>query len=239
MRLMFSVAVLAGVSLACSSNDSGKTSTSGWNMSPNQTTNIVLGEQRTGEATYYTFANGDGACMFGPSPDDLNVAALNAPDWSTAAYCGACADVTGPSGKVRVRIVDQCPECPSGNLDLSPQAFDQIAARELGRVAITWNLVACDVTGPVRYRYKDGANAWWTAVQVLNHRLPITTFEWSSDGATFKAIPRQDYNYFLDASGFGDQPVTVRITAISGDQLVDTLPAVQEYLVADGHAQFP
>jgi expansin (peptidoglycan-binding protein) len=223
---------------ACSSSDSNKTSdNSNWNMSAGPVTTIPLGEVRTGEATYYTFANGDGACMFGPSPDDLNVAALNAQDWSTAAYCGACADVTGPSGKVRVRLVDQCPECPSGNLDLSPQAFQQIAAMDLGRVPITWNLVACDVIGPVKYRFKDGSSQWWTAVQVLNHRLPITHFEWSADGTQFKSIARSDYNYFLDESGFGPTGVTVRITA--GDQvLVDSLPPVQELLVVDGRAQF-
>ena len=224
--------------LACSSGSHNQSSNSGWTMSSN-TTNIALGEQRTGQATYYATANGDGACMFGPSPDDLNVAALNAPDWSTAAYCGACADVTGPSGTVRVRIVDECPECPTGNLDLSPQAFSQIAALDLGRVAITWNLVACDVTGPVRYRYKDGSNAWWTAVQVLNHRYPITTFEWSADGTSFTQISRTDYNYFLDESGFGSNPVTVRITASNGEQLTDALPAVQSSLMVDGQAQFP
>jgi expansin (peptidoglycan-binding protein) len=215
-------------SFACSSKDVAST----------PATKMTLGEQRTGEATYYDTANGDGACMFGPSPNDMNVAALNAPDYSMAAYCGACADVTGPSGKVRVRIVDKCPECPSGNLDLSPQAFAQIAALELGRVPITWNLVACDVSGPVQYRFKDGSSQWWTAVQVLNHRLPITKFEWSSDGTQFTEIPRQDYNYFLAASGFGPNSVTVRITAIDGQTLTDTLPPAQSSLVVDGHAQF-
>jgi expansin (peptidoglycan-binding protein) len=224
---------------ACSTKDAAKTSSdSNWSVATTPVTSVVLGAQHQGQATYYTTANGDGACSFGASPNDLNVAALNAPDYSTAAYCGACADVVGPSGTVRVRIVDKCPECPSGNLDLSPQAFAKIAALELGRVPITWNLVACDVTGPVNYRYKDGANAWWTAVQVANHRLPIAKFEWSADGTTFKEIPRTDYNYFLDESGFGSAPVTVRITASDGQTLTDSLPAVKEYLVVEGHEQF-
>lgn len=225
---------------ACSTKDAASTSNGGSNWSPATTTvsTIVLGQQRQGEATYYTTANGDGACSFGASPNDLNVAALNAPDFSNAAYCGACADVTGPSGNVRVRIVDLCPECPSGNLDLSPQAFAKIAALEKGRVPITWNIVACDVTGPVNYRYKDGANAWWTAVQVANHRLPVAHFEWSSDGVSFKEIARTSYNYFLDESGFGSSPVTVRITAVDGQTLTDRLPTVKEYLVTEGNAQF-
>ncbi len=237
MRYAYFLMGLMG--LGCSTKDAAKSSNdSNWSVATTPKTTIVLGEQRTGEATYYDTANGDGACMFGPSPNDMNVAALNAPDYSNAAYCGACADVTGPNGTVRVRIVDECPECPSGNLDLSPQAFQQIAELSLGRVPITWNLVACDVTGPVKYKYKDGSNPYWTAVQVDNHRLPITKFEWSADGTQFNEIPRQDYNYFLAASGFGPNPVTVRITAIDGQTLTDALPAVQELLVVDGHAQF-
>jgi expansin (peptidoglycan-binding protein) len=51
--------------------------------------------------------------MFDPSPDDMNVAALSSQQWDGSAWCGACAEVTGPSGSVRVRIVDLCPEKPA------------------------------------------------------------------------------------------------------------------------------
>lgn len=137
-----------------------------------------------------------------------------------------------------MRIVDLCPECKSGDLDLSPQAFEQIATLEQGRVPISWTFVSCNVSGPVKYRYKDGTNQWWTAVQVLNHALPIKSLEWSADGTNFKAAVRQDYNYFLDAAGFGANAVTVRITASDGQTLTDEIPAPEEYLTVDGHAQF-
>ena len=102
-----------------------------------------------------------------------------------------------------------------------------------------WQFTACDVTGPVSYKYKDGANEWWTAVQVRNHRLPVTSLEWSSDdGATWNPTERQDYNYFLADSGFGADPVKVRITAVDGQTLVDDLPAVQAEAVFQGAAQF-
>ena len=76
----------------------------------------------TGIATYYD-ATGDGACMFGPSPNDLMVTALNAEEYSNAAYCGAYVQVNGAKGSIVVRIVDLCPECLAGHLDLSYQAF--------------------------------------------------------------------------------------------------------------------
>lgn len=217
-----------------SSDGSGSSdgSTSGGNSG-----GAAFGERRSGEATYYA-ATGAGACMFDESPNDLMVAAINAPDWSGSSWCGACARVDGPMGTITVRIVDLCPECQSGDLDLSPQAFEQIAPLEHGRVGIDWTFVSCDVSGSVRYRYKDGTNPWWTAVQVLNHALPIASLEWSDDGSSFQAAPRQDYNYFLDAAGFGENPVTVRITAVDGQTLTDTLPGPAELLVVEGRAQF-
>jgi expansin (peptidoglycan-binding protein) len=249
------VSMLATLVAACSSDDDGGSSpagTGGGGSSNGGSSNggsstggssssnppVSLGEERSGEATYYDFADGSGACMFDPSPEDMNVAALNSEDWAGSAWCGACADVDGPNGSVRIRIVDLCPECPTGHLDLSPQAFEQIAELSAGRVPITWSFVSCDVSGPISYRYKDGANEWWTAVQVLNHRLPITSLEWSPDGTGWNPTQREDYNYFLDAGGFGPDPVRVRITAIDGQTLEDDLPAVQEYLVVEGQRNF-
>ncbi len=197
---------------------------------------VVLGDQRSGEGTYYD-ADGTGACMLDASPEALDVAALNAVDWAGSASCGACAEVTGPSGAVRVRIVDLCPECVSGDLDLSLQAFEKIAPRELGRVPIDWRLVSCEVRGNLRYRYKDGSNEWWTAVQILDHRVPIESVEWSKDGQTFHAMQRTDYNYFLEDEGFGAGGVTLRVTAVTGSVVTDELPPVQELLVVRGSAQ--
>jgi expansin len=198
---------------------------------------VSLGDVRTGDGTYYD-ATGGGACLFDPSPGDLMIAALNAPDWAGSNWCGACADVTGPKGTVRIRIVDQCPECKSGDLDLSPDAFSKLDALEKGRISISWRFVACDVSGPVRYRFKEGANPYWTAIQIRNSRLPVTKLEWSKDGASFKAMNRADYNYFLDESGVGPDPFHVRATAIDGQVLDDLLPTVQEGQVVDGKAQF-
>jgi expansin (peptidoglycan-binding protein) len=215
--------------------DSGGNDSDG---TPEGGSNTTIGEMYDGEGTYYDFADGSGACMFDPSPDDMDIAALNSEQWEGSAWCGACADVAGPNGNVRVRIVDLCPECSHGHLDFSPQAFDKIAERAAGRVPISWQFVACDVQGPVSYKYKDGANQWWTAVQVRNHRLPVTDLEWSSDGNTWNPTVRQDYNYFLDEGGFGPSGVRVRVTAVDGQVIEDELPAVEEYLEVEGTSQF-
>jgi expansin (peptidoglycan-binding protein) len=100
-----------------------------------------LGEVQQGIATYYDFASGDGACMFGPSPDDLDVAAMNAEQWDGSRVCGACARVTGPAGQVVVRIVDLCPECRTGSegrLRPRPETDDIISTRRTCRSLRCW-----------------------------------------------------------------------------------------------------
>jgi expansin (peptidoglycan-binding protein) len=146
--------------------------------------------------------------------------------------------VSGPNGKVTVRIVDLCPECQTGHLDLSMQAFAQIADLAAGRVPITWQLVPCNVQGNVAYRYKDGSSQWWTAIQVLNHRLPVTRLEVRLATA-WQEVGRTDYNYFVRGDGVGTTAsFDVRITATDGQTLVDTLPPVSSGGVAAGSAQF-
>src|ERR1035437_9876318 len=110
----------------------------------------AIGQSETGQATYYD-ATGAGSCSFDASPGDLDVAAMNHVEYANSAVCGACAHVVGPKGDVTVRVVDLCPECAQGALDLSAQAFAKIADPSAGRVPITWQVVACSVQGPIQY----------------------------------------------------------------------------------------
>ena len=100
----------------------------------------ALGPDHTGQATYYD-ADGTGACGFKASTD-LAVTAVNGTDYKKA-DCGKCLEVTGPKGTTVVRIVDLCPGCKKGDLDLSRSSFTKIATLSAGRVAITWHFVAC------------------------------------------------------------------------------------------------
>jgi expansin len=190
-----------------------------------------------GEGTYYA-ADGTGNCSFDPSPNDLLVAAMNAVDYNSAAWCGACLEVSGPTGKVTVRVVDQCPECAHGDLDLSPEAFGMIAALSAGRVPIAWHEVACNVSGPIAYHFKDGANAYWTAVQVRNHRYPIAKLE-AMDGDAWRELPRLSYNYFVEEAGLGPGPYVLRVTDAHGQVIEDAGIALGDDVTRTGAAQFP
>lgn len=192
----------------------------------------------SGEGTYYD-ADGSGNCSFDPSPGDLLVAALNTPDYHGSLLCGATIQVTGPNGSVTVRVVDRCPECPAGDVDMSPQAFQQIAPLVAGRVPITWRLLSPELPGPISYKFKEGSNQWWTAVQIRNHRNPVYSVEYRDSGGTWRAMTRQDYNYFVATSGLGAGPAILRVTDIYGNLITTSGIAWSEGAVVPAAAQFP
>ncbi|OAC98360.1 hypothetical protein MUCCIDRAFT_124855, partial [Mucor lusitanicus CBS 277.49] len=98
----------------------------------------------SGEGTYYDV--GLGSCGQTNSNSEM-VAALNAPQMQNGAnpnhnpQCNKSIRVTNPAnGKsVTVKIVDTCPPCSSGDVDLSPKAFAAIADMDLGRIPIKWD----------------------------------------------------------------------------------------------------
>lgn len=232
MRIMAFVMIALG----CSSSPTGGTGGAGGGAGGSGGAGGTISQPEQGVATYYA-ADGTGACSFDPSPNDLMVAAMDMPEWNGSAPCGECVHVDGPQGSVTVRIVDLCPGCEMGHLDLSMEAFQMIAPLPQGRVPITWQVVPCNVTGNVSYRFKEGSSQWWTAIQVRNHRLPITKLEWQSGGA-WVDIPRADYNYFIVQNGVGPSAFMVRTTAIDGQQLTDMLPAPSSGTVVPGSGQF-
>lgn len=225
-------AVVLGLSLAacggCASDDSDE-------LSPAPCRNDV--GPFTGEGTYYD-ADGTGNCSF-DATSDLMVAAMNAADYDHAAWCGACVAVSGPQGEVTVRIVDQCPGCAEGDLDLSREAFALIAPLSAGRVPITWRPVPCDVAGPIAYQFKDGSNPYWTAIQIRNHRYAIATLEARDAAGAYVPITRADYNYFVASDGLGPGPYTLRVTDTRANVLEDTGIALGDAVARSGTAQFP
>lgn len=193
---------------------------------------VEFAETHHGHATYYTTADGSGNCMFAPLPEPQFVGALNNADYITptidgksyanATLCGAYAKVTGNKGSVMVKIVDRCPDaiCSKGHIDLSPEAFAEIDDLKKGYVDISWQLVSPPMSGPVRFRYKDGSSRWWTALQVRNHRNPIATVEFRQ-GTTWVPMERTMYNYFVEESGLGPGFHSFRLTDVFGNQLIE------------------
>lgn len=176
------------------------------------------GPVRTGRATHYRLAS-LGNCSFPDEPgaDQLYVA-LNAADYGTAALCGAHLAVEGNRGSVTVKVVDQCPECPPGALDLSETAFARVTG-DAGVTTVRWRVVSGPARPPLAFRIKEGSSQWWVGILVLHHRNPVRGLD-ARVGGRWVALERQDYNYFLAPQGLGPGPFEVRVTDVYGERLV-------------------
>lgn len=177
---------------------------------------------QSGEATHYD-ADGTGKCSFEkPASGPLLVAAASHADYAALASCGTCLVVVGPDdAEILVRVVDRCPACKPGDLDLSREAFELLSPLKKGRIPIRWLPVPCDVDGPLAYHFKPGSNAQWAAIQVRNHRYPIAALHVRDRSGAFVALDRADYNFFV-GKGLGDGPHTLRVTDARGQTYVES-----------------
>ncbi|KAL0572118.1 hypothetical protein V5O48_009845 [Marasmius crinis-equi] len=133
---MFSKILLAAVSLSAFVNAAPT------GLAARQAFNV-------GDVTFY--APGLGSCGISSGPTEL-VAAVAAgtfdtfpgagPNPNLNPICGKRARVTANGKSVDVKIVDRCPGCTGGSIDLSPTAFEILAPQSVGRVTgATWTFV--------------------------------------------------------------------------------------------------
>ena len=229
----------AGTSSAPSDRTEPATSSSAGSADGSTTSSQAIGAVRTGDGTYHPGTDGSGACEYDATPDNLMVAAINGPEYQASAACGSFIRATGPKGTVTVRIVDYCPECKAGDIDFSVEAFAKIATAPPGRVRISWQIVPGDVQGPIHLRYRESSSRSWVAIQVRNHRLPITKLEVLPSGeSAWRNAPRQSWNYFVVEGKVASGPIRVRVTAIDGQTLEEILPEPRGGLEVAGRGQF-
>ncbi|KOV99436.1 lipoprotein [Streptomyces sp. NRRL B-1140] len=198
---------------------------------------IKPGTTYDGVATHYDAKDGDGACLYGPSPD-LMVAAMNHTDYETSQACGAYILVRAANGaSVTVRITNECPlPCAPGQIDLSKEAFAKLAGLSAGRIPITWSLQSPATSQTLSIRYKTGSSPHWCGIQVLGHRNPLARLEVRT-GSGWTRLTRTDYNYFLSPGGTGCGG-SLRLTDIYGEQLTVDGIAIRPDAVQPTRVQF-
>jgi expansin (peptidoglycan-binding protein) len=170
-----------------------------------------------GKASFYTLTSGGGNCSYTGPPADRLYVALSPDEYADAAACGGYLDVTGPRGTVRVKIVDKCPECPAGHIDLSREAFARLADPVRGIVPVTYRAaVNPKLPGPLAFRVKDGASQWWFAVLVVDHGNPLRSVEVRPAGGSWQRVARTGFNYWVNDGGLGPGPYAIRLTDVYG-----------------------
>ncbi|GMF32430.1 unnamed protein product [Phytophthora lilii] len=184
----------------------------------------------TGDGTSYTLGQvSAGNCnfMYDPGVGD-NYAALNSEQWDSTANCGRCAQVSCDDSRcsdttstATVYIVDRCPECSEGDLDLSPTVFKQLTGSDPSRYSIKWKFVDCPVTGNIEYCTKSGSSSSWLAVQPANFANGVASVKIANQDVT---MVDSCYYFLLNGGSSVDMSaVDIELTSISGETITETL----------------
>jgi expansin len=172
-----------------------------------------------GTATHYVLG-GTGNCSYPSPPADGLYVALSPPEYDGAAACGGYVEVTGPGGSVRAEVIDQCPPCAAGHIDLSEAAFARIAPPSAGLVSVSYQSIANPpLPAPVSLRVKEGSSRYWLALLAMNTGNPLASVQVESAPGDWHDLARAAYNYWIAPSGAGAGPFTVRLTDTAGHQV--------------------
>ena len=115
--------------------------------------------------------------------------------WQGGLACGGCVRVKAktPDGwkRVTVRITDRCPDADCG-VDLGGAPASDVMGIQVGRYYGEWEFVSCEgvdgVWGDSTSLFvKDGANDFWSVIQVRNPRDMVKSI-------TIKGIDTRDYH---------------------------------------------
>jgi expansin (peptidoglycan-binding protein) len=190
-----------------------------WQFAGGAACAAVRAATTSGKATFYDLAGGAGNCSLRAPADDL-YAALGPSEYRAAAACGGYLQVTGPKGSVRVKVVDQCPECEPGHVDLSRTAFARIADPVQGIVPVRYRrVVDPGGQGRLSVQVKDGSSRFWVALLVDGAGNPLRSVEARSGGGAFKALKQADFNFWIGEGGAGPGPFQVRVTDVQGHRV--------------------
>jgi expansin (peptidoglycan-binding protein) len=176
----------------------------------------AAGGSVTGIATHYVLQSLPNCSYPNPPADQLFVA-LSPAEYASAGGCGGYLEVTGPDGSVRVKVIDQCPECATGHIDLSEPAFAKLAPLAAGLINVHYTYLADPaLPGPISIEVKDGSSQYWLALLADNTGNPLTSVQVRTSSG-WQSLQRASYNYWIAQSGAGSGPFTVRLTDNQGN----------------------
>jgi expansin len=175
-----------------------------------------------GQAYYYNPGDGDGSCSFGSLPAAGWYVSVGPAQYAGGAACGSYLEVSGPDGMVRAEVVDLCPGCADGGLDMSEAAFGRVASTAAGTAAVSYRVVRDPrLPGPLELRVAPSASPGWLAVQVLNHGNPLRSVQVAPAGtARWRPLELSSDGLWSAPAGAGPGPFRFRVTDAFGHRAV-------------------
>ncbi|KAG7388746.1 hypothetical protein PHYBOEH_007699 [Phytophthora boehmeriae] len=181
--------------------------------------------------------------MSWPSDATTKYAALNAEQWEETMNCGRCAEVwctdsscASQSSEI-VYIMDQCPGCEYGDLDLSPDVFEGITGQSYTKLGIEWKFVDCPISKNVEYCLKTGSSEFWVAIQPANFVSGVQSLKINGQETT---VIDSAYYFLIDGSGesVADlNAVSISLTGVNGEVLEETVSLTADNCT-EGNSQF-
>uniref|UniRef100_M4BM06 Expansin-like EG45 domain-containing protein n=1 Tax=Hyaloperonospora arabidopsidis (strain Emoy2) TaxID=559515 RepID=M4BM06_HYAAE len=182
-----------------------------------------------GDGTSYTLGQvSSGNCNFMSAipTASTNYVALNQEQWNSLGNCGRCIEVsciddrcTAKNKTAIVQVLDRCPECKHGALDLSPTVYKEITGLDPHRLTVRWRFVECPNPASVQVCLKEGSNANWMAVQPTNGLVGVKSVTVNGDVTT---MLDGAYYYVSTTPNTDLSAVKIAITSVNGDVISDT-----------------
>jgi expansin (peptidoglycan-binding protein) len=167
----------------------------------------------SGIATHYVLQGGGGNCSYPGPPANQLFVALSPGEYASAAPCGSYLEVKGPNGSVRVKVIDQCPECKAGHIDLSEKAFAKLAPLVKGIIPVSYHTIANPpLPATVAFEVKNGSSRYWLALIVMNTGNAIASVQVQTTPGHWMKLARTNWDGWIAQQGAGAGPFTVRVT---------------------------
>ncbi|KAG6966803.1 hypothetical protein JG688_00006575 [Phytophthora aleatoria] len=205
---------------------------------------VASAEYYEGDGTSYTLGDiSSGNCNFMSAipTASTNYAALNNDQWDNLANCGRCAEVSciddqcaDQTTTAIVQILDRCPECSSGDLDLSPTVFKHITGSDPSRLTIRWKFVDCPNPGNIEVCLKSGSNGYYVAVQPTNTLVGVETVTINGESTT---MVDSAYYYLIESTSDVDlTSVAMSITSVEGETVEGTYSLTADDIAPTNYA---
>ena len=203
-----------------------------------------LSECIEGRITAYSDYKSGGSCGFGPPK--LYGAAPNEAFYNKGEKCGICYELIGPKGILYFMVDSYCPvkdneaSCSGDkfHFDLHKNAFLTIADEDLGKLNVTFRMVACNHKGNIIVKTKKEVSQYYYEFVVMNHKLGLKKVYYSFDKVNWTGLNRQqNYNHWkIDVNI--KLPLYLQFESISGEKVMTKIDQIKQDYSYDTGVQF-
>lgn len=145
-------------------------------------------------------------------------------------HCDNCAQLTANGKTIIAHVITYGTENGTYAIDLSPEARMALGLSDSNWTG-TWQFSSCPTNGaPVYYNFDarqwNPQNFWYMRIWVRNQRLAVDLLESKVGSGSWVAAAQQSDGAWQTQSGVDfSGGFQVRVTAVDGQRLVDTIPA--------------